>query len=80
MRGDKPFFFTNLKTGEGLEKVKEFICREGLLDHDRNSATGIRRPDFDGLVFVKSGIRHRFWQEIHDQYIWTSADAHPILN
>jgi Ni2+-binding GTPase involved in maturation of urease and hydrogenase len=32
MRGDKPFFFTNLKTGEGLEKVKKFICREGLLE------------------------------------------------
>lgn len=25
MRGDKPFIFTNLKTGEGLEKVIDFI-------------------------------------------------------
>jgi urease accessory protein len=32
MRGDKPFFFTNLKTGEGLEKVRDFIVKEGLLN------------------------------------------------
>jgi urease accessory protein len=32
MRGDRPFVFTNLKTGEGLEKCVSFIRRQGLLD------------------------------------------------
>ena len=31
MRGDRPFVFTNLKAGEGLEVVADFIIREGLL-------------------------------------------------
>ncbi|MCP1676785.1 urease accessory protein [Natronocella acetinitrilica] len=31
MRGDRPFVFTNLKTGEGLETVRDFIIREGML-------------------------------------------------
>lgn len=31
MRGDRPFLFTNLKTGDGFERVGEFILREGLL-------------------------------------------------
>jgi urease accessory protein len=31
MRGDRPFVFTNLKSGEGLPAVIEFIEREGLL-------------------------------------------------
>jgi urease accessory protein len=30
MRGDRPFVFTNLKTGTGLETVIDFIEREGL--------------------------------------------------
>ncbi|MGH8614698.1 MAG: urease accessory protein UreG [Gammaproteobacteria bacterium] len=32
MRGERPFVFTNLKTGEGLNVIREFIIREGLLD------------------------------------------------
>jgi urease accessory protein len=32
MRGDRPFVFTNLKTGHGLDTVIEFILREGMLD------------------------------------------------
>jgi urease accessory protein len=32
MRGDKPFVFTNLKTGVGVGSVCEFIVRAGLLD------------------------------------------------
>src|ERR1700743_2305714 len=32
MRGERPFVFTNLKTGHGLASVIEFIAREGLLD------------------------------------------------
>ncbi len=31
MRGERPFTFTNLKTGQGLPTVVEFIEREGLL-------------------------------------------------
>ncbi|HKI97847.1 MAG TPA: urease accessory protein UreG [bacterium] len=31
MRGELPFVFTNLKSGEGLEDVVQFILREGLL-------------------------------------------------
>jgi urease accessory protein len=30
-RGDRPFVFTNLKTGEGLEQVVHFIEHQGLL-------------------------------------------------
>ncbi|ABI55542.1 urease accessory protein UreG [Alkalilimnicola ehrlichii MLHE-1] len=32
MRGDRPFIFTNLHAGEGLESVIDFIIREGMLD------------------------------------------------
>jgi len=31
MRGERPFVFTNLKTGEGLPKVIDFIVHHGLL-------------------------------------------------
>ncbi len=31
MRGDKPFVFSNLKTGQGLEQIVEFIVRQGML-------------------------------------------------
>jgi urease accessory protein len=31
MRGERPFVFTNLKTGHGLDQVIEFILREGML-------------------------------------------------
>jgi len=31
MRGERPFVFTNLKTGEGLPKVIDFIVKQGLL-------------------------------------------------
>ena len=31
MRGERPFVFTNLKTGQGLDQVIEFILREGML-------------------------------------------------
>ena len=32
MRGERPFLFTNLKTGEGLPEVVDFIVKQGLLD------------------------------------------------
>jgi urease accessory protein len=31
MRGDRPFVFTNLKTGEGVDAVCEFIVSRGML-------------------------------------------------
>jgi urease accessory protein len=31
MRGDKPFVFTNMKTGQGLDVVIEFIVKQGML-------------------------------------------------
>lgn len=31
MRGDRPFVFTNLKTGDGLDLVDAFIVRAGML-------------------------------------------------
>ena len=31
MRGERPFVFTNLKTGQGLDTVARFIEKEGLL-------------------------------------------------
>ncbi|MFZ6871248.1 urease accessory protein UreG [Undibacterium sp. Di27W] len=32
MRGERPFVFTNLRTGDGLEAVVSFIRKQGLLD------------------------------------------------
>jgi len=31
MRGDRPFVFSNLKTGQGLEEIVRFIVAQGLL-------------------------------------------------
>jgi urease accessory protein len=31
MRGPRPFVFSNLKTGQGLEQIVEFIEKEGML-------------------------------------------------
>ena len=32
MRGERPFVFTNIKTGHGLEAVANFIVEQGMLD------------------------------------------------
>jgi urease accessory protein len=31
MRGERPFVFTNLKTGQGLDRIIAFIRRQGLM-------------------------------------------------
>ena len=40
MRGERPFVFTNLKTGEGLGSVIAFLEREGLLNAAPRPPTG----------------------------------------
>jgi urease accessory protein len=42
MRGTRPFVFTNLKTGQGLPAVIEFISKQGMLDVTRDAA-GVHR-------------------------------------
>ena len=36
MRGDRPFIFTNLRKGEGVDKVVDFIRSQGLIDEVRS--------------------------------------------
>jgi urease accessory protein len=33
MRGERPFVFTNLRKGDGVKDVIEFIRKQGLLDN-----------------------------------------------
>jgi urease accessory protein len=40
MRGERPFVFTNLKTGEGLDRVLGFLLREGMLETDPHDTPG----------------------------------------
>jgi len=40
MRGERPFVFTNLKTGQGLAAVIAFLEREGMLDAAPRPPTG----------------------------------------
>src|SRR5690606_16368982 len=44
MRGERPFVFTNLKRGEGLDLVERFIVRAGMLDVARAPAPDASRP------------------------------------
>jgi len=32
MRGERPFVFSNLKTGHGLETIEHFIIDKGMLN------------------------------------------------
>ncbi len=40
MRGERPFVFSNLKTGAGLEEIVRFVLREGML-----ATAGSSSPD-----------------------------------
>jgi len=33
MRGERPFVFTNLRAGQGVDDIVEFVRREGMLDN-----------------------------------------------
>jgi urease accessory protein len=35
MRGERPFVFSNLKTGTGLNAIREFIIDAGMLNSQR---------------------------------------------
>lgn len=35
-RGDRPFVFTNMKTGEGIEQIVDFVGSEGMIDAIRH--------------------------------------------
>jgi urease accessory protein len=37
MRGDRPFVFTNLRSGDGVETVIEYIRKQGLLDEKKQA-------------------------------------------
>lgn len=39
MRGDRPFVFSNLKAGEGVEAIIDFIVSEGMLGQGRSPTT-----------------------------------------
>jgi urease accessory protein len=39
MRGERPFVFTNLKTGQGLDKVVDFIVHQGMLAMSATTGT-----------------------------------------
>jgi urease accessory protein len=41
MRGSRPFVFTNLKTGQGLEAVAQFIIERGMLRTGKSAANEI---------------------------------------
>ncbi|SEM98859.1 urease accessory protein UreG [Nitrosomonas marina] len=32
MRGDRPFVFTNMRTGQGIQEIIDFIVKQGLLE------------------------------------------------
>jgi urease accessory protein len=41
-RGERPFLFTNLRTGEGVDEVRDFVVKQGLLGMDASRAEGAK--------------------------------------
>jgi urease accessory protein len=41
-RGERPFLFTNLRTGEGIDEVRDFVVKQGLLGMDTSQAAGAK--------------------------------------
>jgi urease accessory protein len=40
MRGSRPFVFTNLKSGQGIAAVREFVVTQGLLERGKIPSPG----------------------------------------
>ena len=40
MRGERPFVFSNLKSGQGVEQIIEFIAAQGMLKAPPSEAVG----------------------------------------
>jgi urease accessory protein len=47
MRGDKPYIFTNLKQGDGLSFIVDFIVEQGMLE--RQQAESVNRLSSSGI-------------------------------
>jgi len=49
MRGERPFVFTNMKTGQGVDTVVDFIVKHGMLERSGSSGSGFlpRSPGED---------------------------------
>jgi urease accessory protein len=41
MRGERPFVFTNLKTGQGLDEVIDFVVHQGMLGQPAGADTSL---------------------------------------
>jgi urease accessory protein len=50
MRGERPFVFSNLKSGEGLEDIIDFIVRRGMLDTGSSAAARAGHGGGDGAA------------------------------
>ncbi len=54
MRGERPFVFTNLKTGEGVDRVRDFVVSEGLLEVGKRASPS---PPSTGSSSLEPGRR-----------------------